>query len=237
MINSEAIQSSTAGEHEPQVITLEVTYKAMKNYNYVLVDQSTRKAVIVDPAWEMDKIESALKEANAQLEGVLLTHSHPDHVHLARAVSAKYCCPVWMSKQEVLYSGFTADRLVEIDSSEWSVGAMTIKPILTPGHTPGCICYLVGSNLFTGDVLFAEGCGLCPGLESAYEMFESLAELKRRIDPQTRVYPGHCYGKLPGRQFAELLRENIYLQFRDRDSFAAFRLRKGQNTKRLLAFK
>jgi hydroxyacylglutathione hydrolase len=105
---------------------------------------------------------------------------------------------------------------------------MQIRPLSTPGHTPGCICYLIGDNLFTGDVLFYEGCGMCPDIQSAHAMFWSLQYLKGLLDPRTRVFPGHSYGMPPGQQFAQLLRDNLYLQFSNPESFAAFRLRKLQ---------
>jgi hydroxyacylglutathione hydrolase len=107
---------------------------------------------------------------------------------------------------------------------------------LTPGHTPGCMCYLITDNLFTGDVLFAEGCGICPDIEAAHEMFASLENLKNRIGAQTRIYPGHSYGKSPGQPMGRLLKENVYLQFPTRESFAAFRLRGGQDITKMFNF-
>ena len=115
------------------------------------------------------------------------------------------------------------------------IGQMIIEPIFTPGHTPGSMCYLIGENLFTGDVLFAEGCGMCPDLEAAHAMYDSLEQLKR-LGPQTRVFPGHSYGQPPGRTMAQLRRENLYLQFSDKDSFTAFRLRSGQDKAKMLKF-
>jgi hydroxyacylglutathione hydrolase len=141
-----------------------------------------------------------------------------------------------MSTEEIESSGFDARHLVAIDANPWRVGEMLIEPILTPGHTPGCICYLIGDNLFSGDVLFAEGCGICPDIRAAYTMFASLQNLKRRVKPQTRVFPGHSYGKQPGQMLSQLLRDNIYLQFSDQDSFAAFRLRSGQNAAKMFTF-
>jgi hydroxyacylglutathione hydrolase len=95
---------------------------------------------------------------------------------------------------------------------------------------------LIGENLFTGDVLFAEGCCMCPDTEAAHAMFASLEHLKTRVRPQTRIFPGHSYGQPPGRPMSQLRRENIYLQFSNQESFAAFRLRKRQDIARLFSF-
>ena len=224
-------QYATAHAHAllpPDVITVGVSYRAMKNFNYLIVDPESGQAVIVDPAWEMVKIGRALYEAQASLCGILITHSHADHTHLAGALAERFDCPIWMSHEEIAASRFSAKRLVGIDETPIEVGEMYIEPILTPGHTPGSMCYLIGDNLFTGDVLFAEGCGMCPDTQAAHAMFDSLQQLRKRTTPHTLVYPAHSYGHPPGRTMAQLCQENKYLQFQDRESFAAFRLRSGQ---------
>jgi hydroxyacylglutathione hydrolase len=220
----------------PQVVVIKTQAGAMKNYNYLVVDSNTRQAVIVDPAWEMDKIVRALNDTRVELKGVLLTHGHPDHTNLAGPIADKYGCPIWMSKAEIAASGFNRNGLVGIDTIPWMVGQMLIQPIFTPGHTPGCTCFLIGDNLFSGDTLFAEGCGLCSDVEAAHDMFASLQKLRTWLKPQTRVFPGHSYGELPGRRLSQLLKDNMYLQFRDKDSFAAFRLRSGQSRAKLFGF-
>ena len=176
----------------------------------------------------MAKIEAALTEIRSTLAGVLITHGHPDHIDLATAVAARFQVPIWMSPEEILASGFRAPGLVPIHTEAWNVGELVVRAIATPGHTPGSVCYLIGDALFTGDTLFAEGCGICADITAAHAMFDSLARLKSILSLDTRVYPGHSYGKPPGRPFAELLRDNIYLHFTARERFAAFRLRKGQ---------
>ena len=221
----------------PHVTVLHMTHGSMKNYNYLVVDPATLQAVIVDPAWELDKVDRALADAGAALRGVLLTHSHPDHINLARTVADKYGCPIWMSNAEIVASGFSANGLIGIGETPWRIGGMEIEPIFTPGHTAGSTCYRIGDNVFTGDVLFAEGCGLVPDVEAAYAMFASLGRLKARLAPHTRVYPGHSYGQTPGRLMSQLREENIYLQFTTRESFAAFRLRRGQDRARLYSFR
>ena len=220
----------------PRVVVLDLRRDSMKNFSYLVVDPDCLQAVIVDPAWELGKIDQALLDAQASLRGVLVTHAHPDHIDLAAAVAEKYDCPIAMSRIEIASSGFRAGHLIGIDGQPWTVGGMRIEPIFTPGHTPGSTCYLIGENLFTGDVLFAEGCGICPDVQAAHAMFASLEQLKTRIGPSTRIYPGHSYGQPPGRPMSQLLRENVYLQFSDKESFAAFRLRSGQVRARLFDF-
>ena len=227
-----------AGPHSglgAHVIVIDVCYERWKNYSYLIADSSGH-AVVVDPAWEMEKIERVLAGTRARLSGILLTHAHDDHTHLARPLAEKHDCPIWMSTVEIARSRFRADQLVGIDARSWTVGGVVIYPILTPGHTPGSTCYLIEENLFTGDVLFAEGCGLCRDHEAAYEMFASLQTLKATLAPHTRIFPGHSYGQPPGRMLSDLQRDNMYLQFTDARSFASFRLRRGQNMTRMFDF-
>jgi hydroxyacylglutathione hydrolase len=221
---------------QPKVVILRMVHSVMVNYNYLVIDEATRDAVVIDPAWEMPKLEAAVDANQVSVKGVLLTHSHPDHVHLAVTASRKWQCPIWMSKPEIAWSGFLADSLAVIDGPELRIGSLTAEVLETPGHTPGCVCFRIGDNLFTGDVLFAEGCGMCPDREAAYAMFKSLEGLKARLDPWARIFPGHSYGKAPGQPFSRVLLENIYLQFEDPGPFADFRLRKRQDMARMFQF-
>jgi hydroxyacylglutathione hydrolase len=212
-----------------ELVVLRVAYMSIVNYSYLIADSSTGQSVIIDPAWDIEQVYSALSRTGTTLSGILLTHSHPDHIHLAAPLAEKYHCPVWMSHEEIATSGFSMPQLTGITMMPWSVGRIIIQPILTPGHTPGSTCYLIENNLFTGDTLFAEGCGICPDIPSAHDMFASLDQLKHRLVPETKIYPGHVYGKPPGQLFSQLQKDNIYLQFKDHHDFAAYRLRKGQN--------
>lgn len=229
--------NAVEGDFAPRVFLIKVRHRSFVNNNYLVIDPATQQAVVVDPAWEIDRIESVLDDTRATLSGVLVTHAHPDHIDLARVMADHHNCPIWMSREEIAFSGYSAQHLVAMDEQPWQVGGMAIRPILTPGHTPGCFCYLIGDNLFSGDVLFAEGCGICSDLKSAHAMFDSLQRLKAMLGPQVRIFPGHTYLRPPGQQFGEMRNYNMYLNFPDRDAFAAFRLRKGQSRESLLAFR
>ncbi|MBD3314595.1 MAG: MBL fold metallo-hydrolase, partial [Chitinivibrionales bacterium] len=203
-------------------------YSSFVNYTYLVIDPASNRAVIVDPAWRMDKIELALTNSKAVLDAVLITHAHPDHVHLARPLATAHNCPILMSKEEIEVSGYGARQLIGIDGAPWTVGDMHVRPIFTPGHSAGSVCYLIHESVFTGDTLFSEGCGLCSDTESAYAMFASLERLKKEVMPHIRVYPGHSYGTPPGMEFGQIMRKNMYLSFKSKEDFAAYRLRKQQ---------
>lgn len=220
-----------------RVFLIKVARQAMKNNNYLVVDPETRDAVLIDPAWQAEKIRSAVEHADARVRAILLTHGHRDHVDQASPLAEFYGCPIRMSREEITASGFQSPRLMPLDGAPWQVGRMTVQPILTPGHTPGCVCYLIDDHLFTGDVLFVEGCGMCPDEPAAHQMYDSLEMLKDRLAPHTRVYPGHTYLKPPGLSFREVRNRNMYLHFADRHSFASFRLRKGQDPSKLMNFR
>lgn len=220
-----------------KVIVLKMSYHWVINYNYLVIDPISNQAVIIDPAWQMEKIDQALANTQTSLSGILITHAHLDHINLAKPLATKYNCPIWISwKEEIAGSGLNSRQLMCIDESPLLVGQMQIQPIFTPGHTLGSICYLIADNLFTGDTLFMEGCGICPDIQAAYTLFASLENLKKQIKPQTLIFPGHAYLKPPGLEFSHLLRENIYLNFKNKDDFARFRLRKRQNISALFDF-
>ena len=219
------------------VYPLKVTRHFFKNYCYLVMHSETKEAVLIDPAWEMDKIEQQLKTHDAKLKAILLTHHHIDHVNLAESFAQKYHVPVRMSKVEIEEYGFSCSNLVPIVHSEpLEFGQLSLWPFFTPGHTKGAICYFIEQNLFTGDTLFIEGCGICAGKGACpSQMFDSLSYLKKTLPQTTHIYPGHSFGKEPGQSFKDLFENNIYLHFTDRKHFIAFRMR--PNQKGLFSFR
>ena len=207
-----------------------------KNFIYLVFDTNTRDGIIIDPAWDLEQIESLLSDHDVHLSMILLTHYHSDHVNLANTLAIKYHVQVFMNKIEIDFYSFHCRSLCAIDGSKSiSFGQGQISPIHTPGHTKGSTCYLIANNLFTGDTLFIEGCGLCSGKgANPCKMFNSLQQLKSQIDAETVIYPGHSFGESPGKKFIYLLQNNIYLLFENREQFISFRMR--ENQQRLFAF-
>lgn len=218
---------------------LKVQRLFFKNYCYLVYDARSKDTVLVDPAWEWRTITETLRGLGCIPKAVLLTHHHLDHVHLASDCAKYYQIPVLMSAEERDYYHFSCTNLESLPNSEqFSIGTIPIRWLITPGHTKGSICYVIGEHWFTGDTLFNEGCGICVGKGACPKhMYHSLQALKERIKNTDRIYPGHLFNSTlgVGQTFATVKANNIYLGLASLEDFVAFRMRT-QSWQRTLAF-
>ncbi|MBU8854957.1 MBL fold metallo-hydrolase [Bacillus sp. FJAT-26377] len=212
-------------------------FKVGFNFNYIIVDKVSKKAAIIDPAWDLNFIMSMFDKLKVKPDIILLTHSHDDHVNMVEPLVSLFGSQVYMSKREIEFYNFRCKNLNEIDDTDIiHLGDTQINFLSTPGHTAGGMCFLLSNSLFSGDTIFIEGCGTCDTLGGSPEqMYESFQRIKENISPYVLVYPGHSYGKSPGHTLKHLLKNNIYFQFETKEQFVKFRTRKGQ--KNLFNFK
>ncbi len=200
----------------------------MQNFVYLIGDREARRAVVVDPAWDVDRILAVLAEDDMTLEGALITHFHPDHLGgdlmghhiqgatelLARGEKIK----IHVHKSEADYvprvCGLSRSDLTLTESGdELVIGTQRIQMLHTPGHTPGSQCFLVDHNLVSGDTLFIGACGRVdlPGSDPA-QMYDSLVNKLRALPDETVLYPGHDYADRPTSTIAEEKRRNMFLR-------------------------
>ncbi|MBF0619977.1 MAG: MBL fold metallo-hydrolase [Candidatus Omnitrophica bacterium] len=203
-----------------QTIILQLQLGAMENFTYIIGDPSTGEGTVIDPWNDTDAILSAAAKNKLTLKSVLLTHGHYDHTGGVKFFSEKMNLPVYLSKDEfMLYvpACKTLKRLKDDDTV--AVGTLKIKAISTPGHTPGCISYLVQENLFTGDTLFIDAVGRAdlPGGNSGI-LFQSLQRIKNLPDT-TMIWPGHHYGTRTSAPLSILKTSNPYLMSNDANDF------------------
>jgi len=202
-----------------------------KNCTYLIQNISNRNAVLIDPSWQAGKYENLIATENLKLVAIFVTHHHIDHSNLAGKLASQYKCPVYMLAEEIDYYSFNCANLYPIvaDVEQLEMGGIVVKIIRTPGHTYGGACFMIDDNLFSGDTLFIEGCGMCniDGGDAA-KMFASLQMLKRIISDTTKIYPGHQYQLKIGKIFKEVKHVNIYLNFKTEEEFVKFRMRDGQ---------
>lgn len=213
------------------VTVLRVKYLLIINYCYLVIDSSTKSAILVDPAWESKKIEKTLAETSANLVGVLITHHHFDHINLANFFAKKYDVPVFLSQIEIDFYSVKCTNLHPIVTFvPFTLKQLSITPFLTPGHTKGGTSYLLGNNFFCGDTLFIEGCGICTGKGGdPAALFDTLQHIKTDLAPNTLIYPGHSYGDPVGQPFSYVCEKNVYLMIKNKNKFIDFRMRPKQS--------
>ena len=202
---------------------------SMQNFGYLIGDRAERECVVVDPAWEIDVVTRTAAEDDMRIVGVLVTHTHQDHVggrifgidipgveELLGRVPAK----VYVHKAEREFlRGFGSD-LVKVEGGDTlTVGRVTVTFIHTPGHTPGSQCFLVDGHLISGDTLFIRACGRTdlPGSDPA-QMYYSLTQRLGALPDETVVFPGHNYGG-PATTIGDEKRQNPMMRFRSMTDF------------------
>jgi hydroxyacylglutathione hydrolase len=163
------------------------------NYAYLVIDEATSRAAIVDPG-EAAPILAAVAAEKVTLAAVWATHHHPDHVGgVPDLVAAVPGLEVVCHKSDLERDRVKGATKGVDDGDTVALDGISARVIFNPGHTTGAISYWIeaGAAVFTGDTLFGGGCGrVFEG--TAPMMHDSLARLAA-LPPETKVYFGHEY--------------------------------------------
>lgn len=167
------------------------------------------KLLIVDPGEEAERILAAVEETGAEVEAILLTHCHFDHIGAVAPVAKATGAPVYCPEIEVPvladimayvpwegfgpYESYDADEIVR-GGETLQLAGMEIDVVFTPGHSPGHVTYAVRGEpaIFSGDVLFQGSVGRVdlPGGDGP-TLLASIAKLIEAYSEETVVHPGH----------------------------------------------
>jgi hydroxyacylglutathione hydrolase len=189
------------------------------NFSYIIADDTTREAAVVDSSYNAGKITSILTAENLKLKYIINTHSHSDHTAGNPELQSMSGARIVAHK----LSRVKADVKVD-DGDIISIGNIPLKVIHTPGHTPDSICLLVDKKkLLTGDTLFVGECGRTdmPGGNSK-SMYDSLFHKLLKLNDDVEIYPGHDYGPNPSSSIGEERRSNYTLEPRSLSEFIDF---------------
>ncbi len=180
--------------------------------NTLVVKGAPGRCVVVDPGFETDeereKVLGYMRLEGLVPEAVLLTHGHMDHMYGVAELQRLYGIPVYMSDDDkpvvdyfqrvakfgihVPDAGFTTTPVT--DGQIITAAGLKFRVITTPGHSPGCVCYLEEDEkvLFTGDTLFAGSIGRTDLYLGDYDvLIRSLMEKLMALPGDIAIYPGH----------------------------------------------
>lgn len=197
----------------------------MENFVYLIGDTAKRECVMIDPAWEVDRVLKIAAADDMKVTGGLVTHTHFDHVNGIEDLIAATQGKIYVHKNEAEFLKGMKGHLEKVDSGfKLPVGNMEITFLHTPGHTPGSQCFLINNRLVSGDTLFINACGRCdlPG-GNAEEMYHSLTRLAK-LGSDVILLPGHNYAEEPTSTIGREMQHNPYYQCHSLHDFLHLRV-------------
>lgn len=175
---------------------------------YIVYDEILKKGIIIDPGADGNRIIAKAMELEVQIEYVVFTHFHFDHILAYHKVKGAFPSAVTLisekeepamtdeTKSLLFYTEDTFEKITDYNTVKEgdliTFGEASLKVIETPGHTQGCICLYGNGILFSGDTLFYGSVGRWdfPG-GSLNDELSSIREKLFILPEDTRVYPGH----------------------------------------------
>jgi len=201
----------------------------MANFCYLIGDEGSKTCALIDPAFETDRILAEGQNLGYKITHIVNTHGHSDHTAGNRAIKTATGADLLIHALDagrlgkVLHSTFSrvlggegspgADVLLQ-DSDVIQIGAVHLKVLHTPGHTPGSVCLYTEGHVFTGDTIFVGAVGRTdlPG-GSMKQLVSSIHEKIYTLPGNTVVWPGHDYGPAPSSTVQQEKDTNPYTRF------------------------
>jgi len=190
----------------------------MQNFTYLLEDEDTDEAIIIDPSWDLPDVLQTIERNNLKVKYIVNTHYHFDHTigndFMVKSTDAK----IIQHKASTLKNDMTVS-----DGDKIKFGNSEVTVFHTPGHSKDSICLVGDGKVFSGDTLFVGNCGRIdlPG-GSAKELYHSLFDVVSKMNENFVLYPGHNYGSFPTSTIGKEKKTNFVLQPRTEDEFMEF---------------
>lgn len=154
---------------------------------YIVVNEKTNEAIIIDPGKITDEIISNIEDMNLKLVAVLITHNHGSHVHGLQTLRKIYSPKIFAADWEVAGN----DTTVLSGDGKIRIAKMIVHYMSMPGHTSDSVVYGIGDILFTGDVISAGALGSTNSSYSEYILKSNIEEKIFSQQDGTILMPGH----------------------------------------------
>ena len=187
----------------------------MENFTYILEDEESSEAIILDPSWNLDEIQKEIVRRDLKIKYIVNTHHHFDHTLGNEAMAKETTAQILQHKSSTLKHDISL-----VDRQKIKFGNSELTVFHTPGHSKDSICLVGDGKIFTGDTLFVGNCGRVdlPG-GSARELYHSLFSILVKMDENLVLYPGHNYGSTPISTLGKEKQNNFVLQKRLEQEF------------------
>ena len=156
--------------------------------SYILICPKTNESVVVDAPGEVDLVLAQLNKTSPQY--ILMTHNHFDHIDGLVELKLALDIPVAAHLADASDLPLRPDILLD-DGDEISMGAIKLRVLNTPGHTPGSLCFLASNYLIAGDTLFPGGPGRTQSPQEFRQIIQSITEKLFELSDDIEVHPGH----------------------------------------------
>jgi len=202
------------------MIIEQILVTGMVVFCYLIVDESTKDAVVIDPAGDYDLIFKKIDKHKANIKYIINTHGHYDHTSGNNHMLGKTKAVLLIHKNDSSYlrnikseecALFSDEKknkdkkvLLLQNNDKIIIGNTELWVIHTPGHSAGSISIYSNGNIFTGDTLFTEGVGRTDLQDSSTEsLIDSIKNKILTLPDDTKIWPGHHYGRKPVSTVAE----------------------------------
>ena len=187
----------------------------MANFTYILEDEESGEAIIVDPSWNLDEIQKEIVRRDLKVKYIVNTHHHFDHTLGNEAMASETKAKILQHQASSLKHDISLS-----DGEKIKFGNSELQVFHTPGHSKDSICLVGDNKIFTGDTLFVGNCGRVdlPG-GSAVELYHSLFDILWKMDENLVLYPGHNYGSTITSTIGKEKQSNFIFQKRSEKEF------------------
>jgi hydroxyacylglutathione hydrolase len=183
------------------------TVGAFQENCYLVVDDESGRAVLVDPGAEGEHLADVVRRSGAELDAIWVTHAHLDHVGGVAAVRRAWDVPIYLHPADaLLYQNASRQAAAYglpfedppppdrdlVDGETVHVGSLAFRVMHAPGHAPGLVVFHGHGVALVGDLIFAGSVGRTDlPMSNPADMQESLERATATLPPETMIYPGH----------------------------------------------